>query len=122
MSPTTENRRRIEVTYKGQTGVVVDNDHIGTTHPEWPIAWESLADLTGGDYCETNLTSLECWQYMGSVKVAFPVLQNASTYGCEYRWLHEFRHRDRPAPQNETALKFTGRVTLRIAASGDFRG
>ena len=121
MSTQTEPRK-IEVSHGGRTGVVVATAHIGCTCPEWPTAWGNLVDLTAGDYCETNLDSLEKWQYMSTVKVAFPILNDAMTYGCDCLWLHEFRHRDRPAPRRDTALKLTGRVTLRIAASESYRG
>lgn len=82
--------------------------HIGETHPEWPVAWASLADLTG-DYADCNPDNGECWQYMGSVRY----------FGI---WAHEFRHRCRPNTANRRRHSGTGRCYLSLPASAGFAG
>lgn len=67
------------------------------SEPEWHLAWQGLARLTGDDDFEAqHPESGEVWQYMGSTD-------------ARGHWQHEFRHRDHP---------LTGeRRYVRVAAS-----
>jgi len=75
--------------------------HLDPTEPEWDAAWRYLFNLSG-DYADKNLTTSDCWQYMG-------------TFFVDGQWQHQFRHRDRA--RSSPGLLNTGRVNLNLLAT-----